>query len=377
MAGKTYAGIDRFRLAAAYMVIAIHVSPFAIWDPYVDSLITGCLCRVAVPFFFMVTGYFVLSPYAGCREGVYIKRVFRRYIMKNTGLYLAVTILYLPISLYAGQVPHSAAGLVRWFFFDGTFYHLWYFPAAVIGSILLVHIMKGSFRRAVCFSLAAYAAGLMGDSYYGAAERIPFLHFFYEGIFRISTYTRNGIFFAPVFLLLGVLTADPRWRCPLKVCAWGLEISLALMLLEGAFTRGMGLQRHNSMYLFLLPAMYFLFQLLLAVPGTAPAGTGRLFERGDSAGSGFRSYAWTRQVSTWIYILHPAVIIFVRKAAKVTGLEELLVENTMVHYLAVCAVSLVAALLIGNMVSKKERHRGRALRSGKSSDRFKERRRQP
>lgn len=388
MDGKTYAGIDCFRLAAACMVVAIHVSPFAVWDLYMDGLITGCLCRVAVPFFFMITGYFVLAPSAGCRRGTYVekispcpcpgeKRVLYRYILKNTGLYLTATILYLPISLYARQVPRSAAGLLKWFFFDGTFYHLWYFPAVVMGSILLAFFMKRSFRGAACFSLAAYAAGLLGDSWYGVAERIPILCTFYERLFSISTYTRNGIFFAPVFLLMGVLLADRRGRCPRRVCAWGLEISLILMLLESAFTRGMGLQRHNSMYLFLLPVMYFLFQLLLAVPGVVSVQQGRLFVRGTPKRSGLRSYAWTRQVSTQVYILHPAVIIFVRGAAKTTGLEWLLVENTMAHYLVVCGLSLGAAFLIGGMAGKKERRRGRALRSGKSSDRFKEGRRQP
>lgn len=42
-----------------------------------------------------------------------------------------------------------------------------------------------------------------------------------------------------------------------------LGISAVLMLTEGWLTWHNGLQRHNSMYLFLLPVMYFLFQLLL------------------------------------------------------------------------------------------------------------------
>ena len=45
----------------------------------------------------------------------------------------------------------------------------------------------------------------MGDSYYGFAARVPFLKAFYEGLFTVSSYTRNGLFFAPLFLLLGAL----------------------------------------------------------------------------------------------------------------------------------------------------------------------------
>lgn len=57
------AGIDYFRMAAAFMVIAIHIAPFADWSEEADFLLTYCLGRVAVPFFFMTTGYFVLAPY--------------------------------------------------------------------------------------------------------------------------------------------------------------------------------------------------------------------------------------------------------------------------------------------------------------------------
>lgn len=34
----------------------------------------------------------------------------------------------------------------------------------------------------------------MGDSYYGFAARVPFLKAFYEGLFTVSSYTRNGCF---------------------------------------------------------------------------------------------------------------------------------------------------------------------------------------
>ena len=63
MRNKTFAGIDYFRLIAAFMVIAIHTSPLSVWNEGIDFLITYCVGRIAVPFFFMTTGYFVLAPY--------------------------------------------------------------------------------------------------------------------------------------------------------------------------------------------------------------------------------------------------------------------------------------------------------------------------
>ena len=81
------------------------------------------------------------------------------------------------------------------------------------------------------------------------------------------------------------------------------------------------------MYLSLLPVLYFLFQMLLRIPGQAPR--------------------WVHGGCTLFYLIHPAVIVLVRGAAKITGTTKLFVENSMIHYSAVCVVSLglVAAVL--------------------------------
>lgn len=321
---NNYAGIDYFRLIAALFVIAIHTGPFESYNSTVDYLFTYCLGRIAVPFFLMVTGYFVIAPYiANQFEKTH---TLKKYLLKNTGLYLGAAMFYLPLALYADQLPKNIPEAFKKFFFDGAFYHLWYFPAAVMGCILLVFFLKRSFGAAAFFAMAAYLIGMFGDSYYGLIQEIPFLHFLYEGIFTFSSYTRNGIFFAPIFLLLGVSAADSDVSCPTCFLQLGCFLSLLGIFIEGLLTYSLDLQRHNSMYLFLIPAMYFLFQLLLTVQGNAPA--------------------WIRKSSMWIYIIHPAVIVLLRGIAKKTNLTGLLIENTLVQYLSVCLLSVSAAFVI-------------------------------
>ena len=269
MRNKTFAGIDYFRLIAAFMVIAIHTSPLSVWNEGIDFLITYCVGRIAVPFFFMTTGYFVLAPYVF--SNFKKKSPIHKYLVKNIRLYLIVTAIYIPISVYSGNMPHSIMELMKQLLFDGTFYHLWYFPAAVIGCILLACLTKKSILAAVYFSIIAYVIGIFGDSYYGIIENVPFLHTLYNGIFFVSSYTRNGIFFAPIYILLGMLLAVPEFHCRENICKWGLVLSSLFMLLEGWVTYSLNLQKHNSMYLFLLPVMYFLFQLLLNISGRVPA----------------------------------------------------------------------------------------------------------
>ena len=331
---KNYAGIDYFRAAAAFMVIGIHIGPFSVWSEDLDYLLTYCTGRIAVPFFLMTTGYFVLAPYV--RSGFQKKQSVYRYLTKNAFLYLTATLFYVPLVLYSGNLPHNIPVFLKDVLFDGTFYHLWYFPAAIIGCILLMLLVRKSLWTAVIFSVAAYSIGLLGDSYYGLAEKVPLLRWVYSEIFTISSYTRNGIFFAPIFILLGMILAFPDVRCPVSKCRMGMIVSFAGMLVEGFITYSLNLQKHNSMYLLLLPVMYFLFQLLLIIPGKAPE--------------------WIRNGSMLLYIIHPAVIIVLRGIAKITGLTKLLIENTVVEYLAVCALSFVFMLIIQFCLERGKRY---------------------
>ena len=62
-----YGWLDRFRIIAALAVIAIHTSPLATFHEGADFFLTRVLARIAVPFFFMVTGHFVVPAVGqGC-----------------------------------------------------------------------------------------------------------------------------------------------------------------------------------------------------------------------------------------------------------------------------------------------------------------------
>lgn len=333
MKNKNFAGIDYFRLPAALLVVAIHTAPLSCINELSDFLITYCLGRVAVPFFFMVTGYFVVAPYV--KSGFRRKKPFYKYLIKNGVLYLAAVLLYLPLSWYAGHLDLSLGNFLKALLVDGTFYHLWYFPAVITGCLILVLLMRHLPHCVPFLVITAYIAGLAGDSYYGLIQDIPWLRDIYEAVFSVSSYTRNGLFFAPVFLFSGMLLCDTKYRCGKLFSRIGLSVSMLFLLLEGYITWIYKLQRHNSMYLFLIPVMYFLFLLLLNIKGSSPP--------------------FFRDSSMLLYLIHPAVIIVLRGAAKFLGLTHFLVENTLVHYGAVCMLSLGAIYIFLWFVKRREK----------------------
>lgn len=316
-----YGGLDAFKILAALLVVAIHTSPLTTYTPDGDFLLTRSLARVAVPFFFMVTGHFVLG---GVLEGKAPFSPLWRQVKKILRLYLIAVLLYIPVGIYAGHyqdlTPLSA---LRLLVFDGTFYHLWYFPACATGLVLLfllARVVRGKGLVAVVAVL--YLIGLFGDSYYGLSAMLPPVAAAYEAGFQVFSYTRNGLFMAPIFLLMGAKLGRKPSPVPAAVNGLGLALSLVLLSAEAFLLRHFALQRHDSMYLLLPVVMVFLYRLLLAWKIQAPTAC--------------------RTLSTWVYILHPAMIVVIRGAAGAVGLTALLVENSLVHYLAVCILAFLA-----------------------------------
>ncbi len=334
--------IDPFRMVAAFLIVAIHTAPLSSFSKTADFLFSYCFARIAVPFFLMVTGYFVLAPLiaktgspTNPQKNSSSYKVFWKGMKKTALLYLAATILYLPVNIYSGKLP-SLKDLFKTLIFDGTFYHLWYLPAALLGMLLLFLLsQKCSSLTMLILCGALYFLGVWGDSWYGLASQLPPIRSFYDILFGISSYTRNGIFYAPLFLLMGALISRSQVRKRfdfVMISMIGTFCSLLLMLGEGFLTYTMEWQRHNSMYFSLVPCMFFLFRLLLCLPG--------------------KSSKPVRDATLLIYLLHPLVIILIRGFAKLTHLSAYLVENSLLHYLAVCVASAAVAFILSLFIQK-------------------------
>ncbi len=334
---RSYAGIDYFRFIAALLVVAIHTSPLAAFSEGGDFILTRVIARVAVPFFLMTSGFFLISRYACNAEKLYA------FVKKTAVLYGAAILLYIPVNIYNGYfgMENLLPNIIKDLVFDGTFYHLWYLPASMLGAVTSWYLVKRlSGPKAFAAASALYFIGLFGDSYYGIAEKISCLNGFYRLIFQVTDHTRNGIFFAPVFFVIGGFIADNRSKLTLRKSILGFCISFVLMLGEALVLYYFGLQRHDSMYVFLLPSMYFLFHVILHFKGKRPAGL--------------------RTLSLIIYIIHPMMIIIIRLLAKLFHLEGLLIDNSIVHYAMVCLASaafgITAAMLWSKYKPGKEKH---------------------
>ena len=57
-------------------------------------------------------------------------------------IYLICIFIYIPIQIYNNTLIQSVPNLIQDIFMDGTFYHLWYLPATLIGISLVYIIYK-------------------------------------------------------------------------------------------------------------------------------------------------------------------------------------------------------------------------------------------
>lgn len=312
-----YAGIDRFRLVAALLIVAIHTSPLATYSETGDFVLTRIIARIAVPFFFMTSGFFLISRYR------YGNGRLVGFVKRTAIIYAAAIVFYLPVNIYTGYFYQDdmLPSIVQDIVFDGTMYHLWYLPASILGAFIVWRLTaRLGFGKSLCITAVLYAVGLFGDSYYGLSAGAPVIRQSYDMMFELFDYTRNGIFFAPIFMLLGGIIAEKKERMPLKRACVGFSVSLVIMLSEGLMLHAIGVQRHDSMYVFLPVCMYFLFSAILHVQG--------------------RKVSGLRTVSLLVYIVHPMMIIVLRGTVKLLHMSNLLIENSLVNYMAVCLLSI-------------------------------------
>lgn len=309
--------IDKFRILAAILIIAIHIFPLASINETLDYIFTHVVCRIGVPFFLIVTGYFVLP------KALEDKNKLIKYTLKIIKVYAMCIVIYLPINLYAGQLKDiTIIEAIKNVLINGTFYHLWYFPAVILGVWLTYFLIKKFNKKIIGIVVSIlYIIGIFGDSYFGISQKFAITSNLYKGIFKIADYTRNGLFFAPIFLYLGYNFNNTKNKISQNKSAIFAIISMFFMIFEGLTLKYFNIQKHDSMYFMLVPTMFFLFNTLVQ--------------------NNNENNKKLRNISTIIYIIHPMFIILIRGVAKVIKLENIMIDNSLINYIVVVISSVI------------------------------------
>lgn len=134
--------IDLIRVIAIFLVVMIHVSGQLtnVWgeipeDQWTIADIYGGMARVAVPLFFMISGYLLL-PRSESLSTFYAKRMTRILIP-----FVVWSLIYL--GWYCGGHPNTCTPGLAWDLLlrQGTYYHLW-FLYSLISIYLILPVLR-------------------------------------------------------------------------------------------------------------------------------------------------------------------------------------------------------------------------------------------
>lgn len=269
-----YRSVDLLKIICSVMIVCIHTSPLASYDGRVNSFFVNCICRVAVPFFFISSGFLLfkragVSPVNGSTVKNYLKRILVLYLFWSA-VYFPIT----AVEMYRCHDP-EVAGLIflNWLknmIFTAGYGFLWYLPATIVAVAVVGFLLKKgvSVNKIIAAGLVLFLIGLCGQTYYGLVKEIPFpetVKGFFSGFYDIIGTTRNGIFEGIVFIALGAgLSQKENYG---KITSSFLMLVLSFGLLSGEFAvvSKMGWRLEYDMYFFLIPCAYYLLKCALCI----------------------------------------------------------------------------------------------------------------
>jgi len=139
---ETITWVDLIRVVAIFLVVVIHVSGQLtnLWgkvsdEQWIIANIYGGIARIAVPLFFMISGYLLL-PRSESLSVFYTKRMLKILIP-----FLVWSLIYL--GWYCGNHPNTCTPSLTWdlLLVQGTYYHLW-FLYSLISIYLILPVLR-------------------------------------------------------------------------------------------------------------------------------------------------------------------------------------------------------------------------------------------
>ncbi|MEE0265598.1 MAG: acyltransferase family protein [Acutalibacteraceae bacterium] len=321
---KNYNGIDVIKFLCSVLVFFIHIPLF--YAPVDGDLTTvqkslnfilqQYVCRLAVPFFFVSSGFFLFKKALG--EKLDVDRV-KNYCFKILRL----------LGMWSVLLLIGGSG------------HLWYLGATAVAVAFIsvcLHF-KIKYRYLVVIVGLLYILGLIGDSYYGVLEPAlgnTLLRYMYAALNLVTGKSRNGLFMGSVFILIGVYFSQGKVKMKLWTSVVGFIVSMLGMLGELFVLEHYDIPSDYNMYIFLVPAVFFLFSIACTV---------KLKDR--------PIYARLRTIGVLVYFLHVFVNTLIGYVAK--GAYKFLSIDIQPYR---CLIALVITLLLTigiEWLSRKER----------------------
>ena len=299
---KNYNAVDIAKFICSIMVVMIHVPPFGrgsemLVSESVEYAFCSCLCRIAVPFFFICSGFLL---YKKTSSADFSFSPTKKYALNLFRLYVIWSVIYFPlcyiIDFKDKKTGSAVIQYIRNFIFSGSYEHLWYLTATVFAVIVISLLLKKAVSPEKIAAAAAflYLIGLLAQSWFGVIaplkELTPSLWSALKITKNVIVTTRNGLFEGVLFVGIGMLFSKYQFRIPLKKSLLLFCASVCLLLIEAFTLKHYGFVRQCDMYLFSVPVATFGFSFAAQI---------KLPDK--------PIYKKLRKLSSLIYFSHPLI----------------------------------------------------------------------
>lgn len=216
---KRIVSVDLFRLLAILAIIALHTKPFDArpdTDYQTLEILINQLARFAVPFFFIMSGYFWGRK---VREGIDPFPLSTKYIKRIFFIFVGWNLIYLLPTNFGTITVHGLLGPVKvvWWhlqelfsnplllILEGTKEHLWFLVSLMIAIAISAVFVKRQWKSVLLvFSILLYVLGVLAKSYADTPVGIT-----------IGIDSRYGPFFSTCLFVIGYLLSgqspNSRW----------------------------------------------------------------------------------------------------------------------------------------------------------------------
>ena len=328
--------IDLLKFLAAIMVVGIHTGPLKSFSDLANNVIFQGVARLAVPFFFAVSAYFLFrkinnNPMDG-------KAIVSKYVIRLAKLYLFWFIILFPVIIrirLLNFVPGyglkmSLIIFLREIIWCSSFQGSWFLNASIVCAIIVYVCSKRmsggglTIMGMICFLFTVVSSG-----YYNIFA--PVIGPFYEKFILIFTEPYNTLFAGIVYFVMGKYLAETKkedlfgW----KVRKTGLLISLAAVVIEAYVMHPHTYFRAPDVFLSLLPATYFILVNTIYFDKELPIPRNIL--------------SFFRNSSIIMYILHFQVLNFMSGYGAEHGI---VFPNTFISYLVIVGICIVISFTL-------------------------------
>lgn len=319
--------IDFFRYISALLVVAIHTNPATEINPYLGYFCSQILPRIAVPFFFCVSGYFYIEKLNKVTEKREMVKIFMITFLSYLKIYVFWSIVYLVCDykqyFYEGvSVKGIIVGIILNFFVYGSYYHLWYFIGVFFSLIIITgcYLIRAE-KILAYFSVILYLAGVLGCAYYQIGNKIPLFSMLISSSY--FTLIRRVLLMALPFFMVGYFLSKISYRnISIKVVFTGI-----LFIGEIIIVNILGLNVNIIETIFLYIFLVYVMVWLLHHPEKEKKRAGEI----------------CRYLASFVYFSHPLFIIIITRIG---------IENNTIIFMLSAFFSTVAGLILMKINNK-------------------------